>query len=373
MLKAIFKLLNDIKTRQVANPAFPANIMFFVTNRCNARCPHCFYWKNLNHPEGELSLEEIKKMAGAMSPTSSVGITGGEPTLREDLLEICLVFIEKAKNLTISSNGMLPEILYSVLKAIPKGRCNIYLNLSIEGPREVHDRFRGEGSFDKVMRTIELVKELKGVKVILVTTLTRLNSDKIEELIDLVAGYKLEHRFNIARGVDNALFDLDKDVTNDHSPKDPGNIFLTTDEIESAYLKLLELNRKRCFWPPFQQTVMEYSLKILKERRKVLECFAGRLEGVIYPNGDVALCEFTKPFANVRDFGYDFNKLWRSARALDARKSIKSCYCLHSCNISTALGYDSGFLYREMMEGRSIFQKAKILANYAGQLLRNMI
>ena len=69
----------------------PSQIIFFITNMCNMRCKHCFYWKNLNTEEGEMSLEEIRKFALSLKNPMNISLTGGEPFLRKDLVEICKI------------------------------------------------------------------------------------------------------------------------------------------------------------------------------------------------------------------------------------------------------------------------------------------
>jgi len=64
------------------------------------------------------------------------------------------------------------------------------------------------------------------------------------------------------------------------------------------------------------------------------------MDGVIYANGDVALCEFTRPFANLKDFDYNFRRLWHSPRAGEARKAIKTCFCAHPCNLISSMRCD---------------------------------
>ena len=40
----------------------PFHFVHFVTAKCNAKCNHCFYYKNINKKRNELNLEEIEKV-----------------------------------------------------------------------------------------------------------------------------------------------------------------------------------------------------------------------------------------------------------------------------------------------------------------------
>ena len=59
----------------------PEYVTFFVTNRCNCKCKHCFFWKELNNLKNELTLDEIKKISMSMGKFSVLSLTGGEPSL----------------------------------------------------------------------------------------------------------------------------------------------------------------------------------------------------------------------------------------------------------------------------------------------------
>lgn len=86
--------------------------------------------------------------------------------------------------------------------------------------------------------------------------------------------------------------------------------------------------------------------KIIAKRLIVLLCLAGYIDGVIFPNGDVALCEFTKPFINLHDFNLDFNKLWNSSKTEQMRHKIQECFCTHPCNLSTSMSFDPNSIKR---------------------------
>jgi len=78
------------------------------------------------------------------------------------------------------------------------------------------------------------------------------------------------------------------------------------------------------------------------------DCFAGSLMGVIYENGDVYPCEMLKGYksGNLRDSGYDLNKIWASAAADAARKwiKLKKCHCTYECQYTCNILYNIRFL-----------------------------
>jgi MoaA/NifB/PqqE/SkfB family radical SAM enzyme len=303
----------------------PKILTFFVTNRCNAKCSHCFNWKT--QPNGELTLEEIRKID--FSIFDSVSITGGEPTLRTDLADVCS---HVAKNkIYVNTNGLMPQRIGEVIQKLGASMVNV--TVSIDGTKSLHDQIRGVNCFDSAIETIKLCRKA-GADVTILTTISRFNMDNISALMDHLKGVGLFCKkgdvvFNIARGLEHA-FNLDATLGFYHNPRDD-NTVLTLEEIKTAYaqVKPYMANQNRVVW--------EYSIKMLAQHKKLVACYAGNMEMVLHANGDVAACEYTKPFANIRDYGFDVLKLWNSPAGDAVRAKLNSCYCIHPCNLNTAI------------------------------------
>ncbi len=303
----------------------PKILTFFVTNKCNARCSHCFNWKT--ETSDELSLEEIKKID--FNFFDSVSITGGEPTLRRDLAEICS-YVAKNK-IYLNTNGLIPERIEKVIKSV--GADKVSVTVSLDGTQAVHDSIRGVKCFVLAVETINLCRKL-GAEVTILTTISRFNINNIPELMEYLKkeGFFSKRGdvvFNIARGLEHA-FEVDDSLGFYHNPRD-GKAVLSLDEMKAAYavIKKYMANQNKVVW--------EYSIKMLSAHRKLVSCFAGSMEMVLHANGDVAACEYTKPFVNVRDYDYDLLKLWNSKEAENVRSKLCKCYCIHPCNLNTAI------------------------------------
>ncbi len=303
----------------------PKILTFFVTNRCNAKCSHCFNWKT--QPTSELTLDEIKKID--FSLFDSVSITGGEPTLRVDLADLCS---QLAKNkIYLNTNGLMPERIGEVIQKVGTGMVSV--TVSLDGTQDVHDQIRGVNCFDSAVKTIHLCKKA-GVDVTILTTISRYNMGNISALMEYLKAEDLfcnkgEVVFNIARGLEHA-FNVDEALGFYHNPRDDKTV-LGLEELKTAYadIKPYMANQNRVVW--------EYSIKMLSQHKKLVSCYAGNLEMVLQANGDVAACEYTRPFANVRDYDFDLLKLWNSQAAEDVRAKLCQCYCIHPCNLNTAI------------------------------------
>src|SRR5215831_8794082 len=67
-------------------------VILFVTSRCNSFCRTCFYYNELNQP-GDMTFAQIEKVSRTMPPITDLWLSGGEPTLRHDAIELIDVFV----------------------------------------------------------------------------------------------------------------------------------------------------------------------------------------------------------------------------------------------------------------------------------------
>jgi organic radical activating enzyme len=85
-------------------------VIFFVTSICNAKCRTCFYWEELNQ-RGDMTWDEIRKLAFSMPAFSDLWLSGGEPMLRRELTDIIHLFHTHngVRWVNLPTNGLLPE------------------------------------------------------------------------------------------------------------------------------------------------------------------------------------------------------------------------------------------------------------------------
>jgi MoaA/NifB/PqqE/SkfB family radical SAM enzyme len=144
-----------------------------ITNRCNIKCAHCYWWKE--RPGSELddeamiALMQEQRKAGK----KSVILYGGEPMLRPN---ICRAATRIFESTLIFTNGTLG------LLDIPARWM-----VSLDGTREVNDNIRGKGVYDKVMKSLECDTPLKPAVHI---TITRKNQHDIENFLEEMSANK---------------------------------------------------------------------------------------------------------------------------------------------------------------------------------------
>lgn len=170
-------------------------IIIAVTYQCNSRCQMCGIWKKPS-PE-KISLEEVKKIPGGLK---DINITGGEPFLNRDLVEIVKIISRKSPDasLIISSNGLATEIIISRMEEILRIKSDIGVAISIDGIGEKHDEVRGIiGGFQKSITTIKALKKMGVKKLRLSFTLGDYNISQLKPVYELSQKLGVELSFTL--------------------------------------------------------------------------------------------------------------------------------------------------------------------------------
>jgi len=162
------------------------DLSIILTYRCNSKCSMCYIWKYPTQPNYEIDLKILEKLPDGFD---YLNLTGGEPTLREDLMEICDLLYPKAKTLEISTNGLNAERLIPIIKKYP----DIKIRISLEGIGYTNDIIRGEK--DGYLKKTEGMKKLieaGGCDLGFATTFQDENIDQILEIFNLTQNLNIE-------------------------------------------------------------------------------------------------------------------------------------------------------------------------------------
>ncbi|MHA1268145.1 MAG: radical SAM protein [Candidatus Helarchaeota archaeon] len=175
-----------------------------ITNRCNQDCIHCYVNPN-NPPFEELSQDYIVETINKASShgLKSIHIFGGEPFLRKDLKNICNQLNQLGISISIATNGhFLNPSDFDWIKDY-----NIFLTVSINGPKEIHDKFANmPGSYEIVLKTVKNLVNTK-IKFAITTCINKININYYKELIfnlsNLgISNYLILYFSPIGRGMD---------------------------------------------------------------------------------------------------------------------------------------------------------------------------
>jgi radical SAM protein with 4Fe4S-binding SPASM domain len=338
----------------------PVQLTFFLTGRCNARCPFCFYLSTdavHRNDAPELSLEEIEKMASSLGDLLWLAFSGGEIFLREDLVEVVNIFYKRNRPalILLPTNGLLPEVIYkktaAILKNCPKSVVTV--KLSLDGPEAVHDSLRGvPGAFQKTLETYRLlaglVDQYENFELGMNTVFCAANQDSMEEIIDFVNSLDAikTHTVSLIRGDVRAreLKEVDQQK------------YLDTVAMMESNLKSKQAAQYRFRGARIKsaQDIVQRRLihQTQIERKQVVPCYAGRLTLVVTETGDVYPCEsFSRKLGNVREFDCDLQQILRSEQAAEAVAAIqrKECYCTHECYMMMNILFNPR-LYPELLK-----------------------
>lgn len=163
-----------------------------VTNRCNLRCEHCYFFAEDHDNEKELSIEawvaKLEEMKAAGHPMMLCTWVGGEPMMRKNLIEVGRKYF---KHNTIVTNGTVE---------LPDWD-NCSWVISIDGTEEAFSKMRAPGIYQKIKRNVLNHPELK---IQISCVLTSITAGCIEDLV--------KEWGPIARG--GIIFDFFTPVTN---------------------------------------------------------------------------------------------------------------------------------------------------------------
>jgi radical SAM protein with 4Fe4S-binding SPASM domain len=160
----------------------PLAVHLEVVAACNLTCSHCFAGA-LPRRESPLTMTELDHLFRDMASLGSfrLGLTGGEPLLRKDLLEILDSATGHGLHPCLTTNGLL---LTEELARELGRRDLVWLNVSLDGPdAATNDAIRGAGTFEKVLEKLELLR--KFARFTLAFTIMRHNAHLVKDCATL--------------------------------------------------------------------------------------------------------------------------------------------------------------------------------------------
>jgi len=168
-------------------------VQWHLTEKCNLRCTHCY---QTGGRITELSLAEICEVLAEITDmlaaweeayqlkfARSLNITGGEPLLRKDLFEILDEMRAGEFAVYLLTNGTMID----TPKAAELARLGVKgVQVSIEGPENIHDSIRGAGSFARSRRGITHLLDA-GLIVTINATLSEINAAGFTDMVELAS------------------------------------------------------------------------------------------------------------------------------------------------------------------------------------------
>lgn len=342
--KIIFYLFDYKMNRWFGRKKFnPMTLTYSVTAACQSRCKTCqigaMFCQDPTRVHRDLSLEEIEKVFKTMHPVYFFNMSGGEPFMRDDLPEIVALACKYLKPRVVHTptNAILSDkIIRNTEKIINIVRdydktVPVTVKPSIDGVGDKHDEIRGvKGNFKCLLKTIEGLKALEekydNFHVELGTVISNFNINDLDEIEDFVHSLGVESYRNEVAECRTEFFNLNDPIT------PPADVY---QRLIKDFARKVEENigkKKKLARTTEAMRVVYYDLagRILEEKRQVIPCYAGVSNVHINFDGGVWPCcvlGYEQQMGNLREYDYDFQKLWHSTKANEVRKYIKGKNC----------------------------------------------
>lgn len=286
-LKA-YRMINYWVLTNIFKKQIPWLIEFSVTYRCQCKCPHCSVGEYLDKAsqKNELSSEQIK---GVLAQAVKIGIPkvdffGGEPLLKENIIDLIRFGAKKGLYMSITTNAwLLTRDLAGRLKRAGISCINISLDNVSE---EKHDRLRGlSGLYKKAVDGVRYCYEER-IPCIVSTYVTR------NRIRNFGTGpsddSQLTKIINLAKQLNASGIRILFPIISGRWEQDKTKEF--TEEEKRLVIDNLD----------YYFVFIEGAYSVVKNK-KVCQSLSGKMFN-ISPYGDIQLCvTFTDSFGNVKD------------------------------------------------------------------------
>jgi MoaA/NifB/PqqE/SkfB family radical SAM enzyme len=349
-------------------------VILFTTGKCNAKCAMCFYANDMAQKAQDLSFDDIKKLSQSAGDFKRLLLSGGEPTLREDLPEILEMFYANnhITDINLPTNGMQTQRLIEWITRLRK-TCpdlNITVSVSLDGFGQTHDTQRGVVSFYKAAQTLKMLDErfADDGHIIrnIATIITKYNVQEIEDFTAWIYG-----RFNVSTHTIEAA----RGNTREEGVKILTEKSLTAiqDRVAAYYqlyakrigegMNFIARGFTKFFYVGLIRTMYTLRAKnVEKPASWNMDCTAGETTLVIDYDGRFRACEMREPVGNVKDYNCDVKAIMSSEAMKKEIEAIghgyrANCWCTHGCWMMTSITFNPGKMISMLISANSETKK----------------
>lgn len=284
----------------------PNDLVLAITYMCNSRCRMCNIWKKEAQPILELS--EYKKLPNNIR---DVNLTGGEPFLHPQLIEIIKILLSKNPKvrIIISSNGFATELIKEKLLEIIKIKPDIGIGISLDGIGTVHDQIRGiPGGYDKVMKTIAMLQNLGIKNLRLAFTAGDYNINELSKVYKLSKELGIQFTLAAIHNAENYFNTVDNKITKISDFEREFNLLIREE--------LADFSPKKWLRAYFAYALLQF----IKTGKRLLPNYSGKDNVFIDPLGDVYPSDVSgHVMGNLTKFD-NFKDLFKSEQAQESIK-----------------------------------------------------
>lgn len=177
------------------NP-FGSYVQIMVTERCNLKCIHCAVPEEDSPVSDEVATEDWKHFITVLgdSGTRALTISGGEATLRSDVVELLEhAMTSGIDRVTLLTNGIVRNSVLQEVVEVQRRHPQMGIHISLDGASpQTHDLIRGRGTFQATLTRIEALQALGGRVTGIHTVLHQDNIDEFDMVIELIRKFRCE-------------------------------------------------------------------------------------------------------------------------------------------------------------------------------------
>lgn len=292
-----------------------------LTRRCNLACSHCIRSSDKSFTEF-IDMDLVEKVFSEISSKTDCSqvtmlISGGEPTLHKDFLQIIRLSTQIFPKTIINTNGLN---IKSLLACQPF-RERLSIQISIDGSKPMHESIRGKNTFSRTLENVDILAK-SGLSVTVATTVSQFNFNDIVNLDKDLNTINFK-KWNIKRLVGYGRADDDGDVLTSE-----WNALVTETQ---KYGNNERISIKNMFSLQSLKNVMTERFSLLEMSKMGCNCGTGRSKLYINPNGTAYPCACME-HKIVGDFRrQDYEDIKNNLESLDIFPKRNSI--CHLCNV----------------------------------------
>jgi MoaA/NifB/PqqE/SkfB family radical SAM enzyme len=273
----------------------------------------CNIWQFPTKRQEEFSPEILEKLPDGMT---RLNITGGEPFLRDDLLDIVKILDKKTKRLEISTNGYFTERIVEVCQKFP----TITIRVSIEGLPRLNDDLRGlKDGFDHALHTILRLKNMGMRDIGFATVISDRNCADLLHIYDLCTALDIEFA-NATMHNSFYFHKYDNEIKDISTVSEQMRLFI------EALLSSKRSNIRRRV-KDWGRAYLNYGLlRYMMHTARPLPCSAAMDTVFVSPRGELLACNGSEEPWVMGDLkAQAFDEIWNSHDSEMVRNQVKNC------------------------------------------------
>ena len=327
-------------SRYMSNIILPKYCCFSITMRCTFSCKNCYIWKQQTNLSKELLIskwtEVVKHLPELIDRDTDIIITGGEPLLKEGILDLVAICTSMGYRVSLQTNAFLIDEELS-RKLYDAGLWRICISFHSLKP-EIHDALRGrDGIHKKVLKAIDYLSEFApGIGINIQTIIMDINLEDLIPISDWVEkDDRLDYILYLA-----PMLPFGAAGNGEFWYKEDNYKFMWPQNSEKTDSVLDELIKRKTYFKKIANEISQ--LKIFKKYfnqsliRNHTSCNLGVRNINIDPGGNVFICFLKPAIGNIKEGS--LKDIWLSEKAEEVRLDMglcqKKCHFLINCSFN---------------------------------------